>query len=90
MAQGKEALRRQAGGRQGSGDNSYIGPIGYPDRTQGEAQGGRWFGNDLPVHPTSGGGSGFKEGFSPNNANPPLPPAGSNEGAGKPPTGSRR
>lgn len=75
--------------RSGAGADVNIGPQQGYSTTQGGAPAGEWFGNDLPVHGTHGGNA-FTEGFRPNNANPPLPAPGTDEGVGLPPGGSRR
>lgn len=51
--------------------------------SQGGAPGGRWMGGELPV---DAGNGGFREGFSPGPANPPLP-TDPMDGYGKPPKG---
>lgn len=83
-----DALASSAGDN--SGDNSFIGPESAPNNDSGtRAPNGTNIGNDLPVV-AAHGGPGWTEGFSPEPGNPPLPPPGSNEGSGLPPSGNRR
>lgn len=56
---------------------------------QGQAPGGRWPQDDLPMSAAPGNSSGFTEGFAPTADNPPLPTSHT-EGVGLPPTGTRR
>jgi hypothetical protein len=86
------AQASQTAGSGSSGDNSFIGRGGEDaeiNGQQGEAPGGRWPQDDLPVASTPSGGQGWTEGFNPTSENPPLP--GTNtEGVGSPPSGNRR
>jgi hypothetical protein len=75
-----------------SGDVSYIGSGAENagiNGHQGDAPGGRWPQDDLPVASAPGNSMGWTEGFSPSPENPPLP-GSPTDGVGLPPAGNRR
>lgn len=79
----------------GSGGGSDPGPIGadgpFRDVTQGGAPGGRWPSDaELPIRAVSGGSGATTNGYSADATQPALPPPGSDQGSGLPPSGGRR
>lgn len=80
----------------GSPTGSDPGPIGadgpFRDVTQGAAPGGLFPSeSELPIRAWHGAGApATTSGYSPDGEQPPLPPAGSDQGSGLPPSGMRR
>ena len=88
-------FRSQAASSAGSGssgDNSFLGRGGEDAEInghQGDAPGGRWPQDDLPMDAAIGNNKGWTEGFSPSSDNPPLP-SSHTDGVGLTPSGNRR
>jgi hypothetical protein len=83
------AQAASSAGSGSSGDNSYIGPEAGINGHQGDAPGGRWPQDDLPMSSAPGNAKGWTEGYSPSPENAPLP-SSHTDGAGLPPAGGRR
>lgn len=84
-----EIAARTGNGASLSNGAPDIGPEQNPDATQGEAPGGRWTGEELPVVSVDAPPATFN-GFRPSDANPPLPAPGSSEGSQEAPRPPRR